>query len=576
MATPTDTAVVAPPKPPPPGGGDAGLWHAVWTLALATGAGGRAILAGWDPIAISLALMVVPALAGWIVRRGREGLPGFLVLLLWAAAGGSAAMLLGGVAGPLGVFCLTPVAAASAFGGRRRMSQGGALAAMAAAVVLMLKLAGVALPYGLDAVTPSEAATMWLGAFALGATGLGLAAGLLMSNRRTAEAERRAEAEASRLRSDYYWLEYFLHGQPHLLLLLDHEGRVKGSFGHPPEGMDVSALIENGLMAQVFDGDRPAVRAAMDEALAHEWGEAGFATEGSPDRWTVVAFARLGPDELAASIRDATHQRAHEAGLEQARADAEALNAGKSRFLANMSHELRTPLNAIIGFSDIMRTAMFGPLAPKYAEYAGLIHESGGHLLDLINDVLDMSKIEAERFDLAREEFDAREAVSAALRLVRVQADANGVALRGVLPAQPLEVDADRRALKQIVLNLVSNALKFTSNGGQVTVTARPQGENLEITVADSGVGISKSDLARLGRPYEQAGEASQRSKGTGLGLSLVRAFAELHGGTMSIESTLGEGTAVTVRLPVLLDAPAETPDPASFAGNVVAFKPQR
>lgn len=262
--------------------------------------------------------------------------------------------------------------------------------------------------------------------------------------------------------------------------------------------------------------------------------------------------------------------------LVEARDAALAASEAKTQFLANMSHELRTPLNAIIGFSDIMRTAMFGPLAPKYAEYAGLIHESGGHLLDLINDVLDMSKIEAERFDLAREEFDAREAVSAALRLVRVQADANGVALRGVLPAQPLEVDADRRALKQIVLNLVSNALKFTNRGGQVTVTARPQGENLEITVADSGVGISKSDLARLGRPYEQAGEASQRSKGTGLGLSLVRAFAELHGGTMSIESTLGEGTAVTVRLPVLLDAPAETPDPASFAGNVVAFKPQR
>ncbi|MFO1013635.1 MAG: HAMP domain-containing sensor histidine kinase [Caulobacteraceae bacterium] len=559
-------------RPPLPGG-DAGLWHVVWTVVLAVASGGRAMLSGWDPIALSLAVMVLPALTGWVFWRGRSG---FLALLLWAAAGAFSAMLMGGVSGPLGVFCLTPVAAAAAVGGRRRMSEGGALAAVSAASVLLFQLAGVSLPYGLDAVSVSGSATMWLGAFALGAVGLSLAAGLLMSNRRTAEADRRAEAEASRLRSDYYWLEYFLHGQPHLLLLLDHEGHVKGSFGRPPEGIDISALSQTGLISQVFDGDRPTVVAAIDDALAHEWGEAGFAPEGSPDRWMMVAFARLGPDELAASIRDATTQRAYEAGLEQARTDAEALNAGKSRFLANMSHELRTPLNAIIGFSDIMRTAMFGPLADKYAEYAGLIHESGGHLLDLINDVLDMSKIEAERYDLAREEFDAREAVSAALRLVRLQADGNGVTLRGVLPAQPLEVDADRRALKQIVLNLVSNALKFTNRGGQVTVTARPQGEYLEIIVADSGVGISAADLERLGKPYEQAGEASQRAKGTGLGLSLVRAFAELHGGTMAIESTLGEGTAVTVRLPVLLAVQPAAPDPATFAGNVVAFKPQR
>jgi two-component system, cell cycle sensor histidine kinase DivJ len=256
-----------------------------------------------------------------------------------------------------------------------------------------------------------------------------------------------------------------------------------------------------------------------------------------------------GPEsELQARLEDAEAARAY------AEADAQA----KMRFLANMSHELRTPLNAIMGFSDIMRQRLFGELLPRYVEYAELIHESGGHLLDLINDVLDISKIEADRYVLAREVFDAREAGTAALRLVRQQADDAGVQLRGVMPSEPIEVDADRRALKQIVLNLVSNALKFTPAGGSISVTFAATADALEVAVADTGVGIAPEDLARLGRPFEQAGDAAGRSRGTGLGLSLVRAFARLHGGDMVLESRLGEGTAVTVRLPVLVlaDAP--------------------
>ena len=293
--------------------------------------------------------------------------------------------------------------------------------------------------------------------------------------------------------------------------------------------------------------------------------------------------------EAAALVRDASRERAYEAWLEQGKTDAENMALAKSRFLANMSHELRTPLNAIIGFSDIMRTRLFGPIPDRYGEYAGLIHESGGHLLDLINDVLDMSKIEAERFALSLEPFDAREAVSAALRLTRVQADTAKIALRGVLPPAPLEVNADRRALKQIVLNLVSNALKFTPAGGQVNVLARAHGPVLELIVADSGVGIAPADLERLGRPYEQAGGADLRQMGTGLGLSLVRAFSELHGGTMTIKSILGEGTVVTVRLPVMdvgaaeaqpaPPAPPRPPAPQRLAArgdNVIAFNPHR
>jgi len=278
---------------------------------------------------------------------------------------------------------------------------------------------------------------------------------------------------------------------------------------------------------------------------------------------------------------------------EQARAAAEqkaAMAEARQQFLSDMSHELRTPLNAIMGFSDIMRSRMFGPLSDRYGEYAELVHESGRHLLDLINDVLDMSKIEAERFDLQRGVFDAREAVTAAMRLLRVQADGAGVQLRGVLPPNELEVDADRRALKQIVLNLVSNALKFTPRGGQVTVTADGHDGVLEVVVADTGVGISPEDLERIGRPYEQAGGVDQRAQGTGLGLSLVRAFATLHGGEMVIESRLGAGTSVSVRMPVLTAPPrliAEPPvapeaqdepvEPApALPDNVIPFNPHQ
>jgi cell cycle sensor histidine kinase DivJ len=222
-----------------------------------------------------------------------------------------------------------------------------------------------------------------------------------------------------------------------------------------------------------------------------------------------------------------------------------------------MSHELRTPLNAIMGFSDIMRQRLFGPISDRYAEYADLIHESGAHLLELINDVLDMSKIEADRFELAREAFDAREAVAAALRLMRGQADRAGVSLRGVLPPEPMWANADRRAVKQIAINLLSNALKFTPRGGSVTLTLQADGDTLELVVADTGVGIAPSDLERLGRPFEQAGDPNQKAAGSGLGLSLVHAFAQLHGGEMCIESTLGDGATVIVRMPVLSDSVA-------------------
>ncbi len=380
-------------------------------------------------------------------------------------------------------------------------------------------------------------------------------------------------------------------------LRLDAAGVIREAFAGAPHDADLSPVGQP-FEALAGESDRWAVRAALAMVAATPRVSLGFSPPMAPDRFLAAELRPLPGGDITVVVRDASHERAVEAWLLQGKADAEATAMAKSQFLANMSHELRTPLNAIIGFSDSMRGKLFGPLSDRYAEYAGLIHESGGHLLGLINDVLDMSKIEANHFNLALEEFDAREAVSAALRLVRGEADKVGIQLRGALPPEPLEVNADRRAIKQIVLNLVSNSLKFTPVGGQVNVLARAKGGELEIIVADTGMGIAPADLERLGRPYEQAGGADHRALGTGLGLSLVRAFAELHGGTMTIKSLLGEGTAVSVRMPVLDheamglgapppaapfdDGPGEPPgspsppQAAALGDNVIAFTPHR
>ncbi len=464
-----------------------------------------------------------------------------LTIAAWALGGGLAAALTGGLAGPLGGLCAAPLAVAAALDRRRRISGAAALTLAAVAVDLWVSLTGLTAP-------PSEAMAPWLSLLATGGVMAALAAAISFGLKRRTERARRSEESAARM-------ERLLAEQPHLIVTLDLAGRVGAAFGAPPPGLSVEGLSGQGLVSAAHHSDRPAVQAAIFRAATHGAAEAGFAPRDALDRWVVVDLRRAEDRKLVGVLRDASMQHAREALLETARHDAENLAAGKSRFLANMSHELRTPLNAVIGFSDIMRQRLFGPLPERYAEYAQMIHESGGHLLDLINDVLDMSKIEAERYELSLEAFDARDPVSSALRLVRLQAHEAEISLRGLLPSEPLLVEADRRALKQITLNLLSNALKFTPAGGSVTVSLVADGRTLELGVSDTGVGIAPEDLKRIGRPFEQAGGADQKSRGTGLGLSLVRAFAELHGGAMNIESTLGEGAAITVRLPVVLEA---------------------
>ncbi len=236
---------------------------------------------------------------------------------------------------------------------------------------------------------------------------------------------------------------------------------------------------------------------------------------------------------------------------------AEDANAAKSKFLANMSHELRTPLNAIIGFSEIMESRMFGPLgAEKYTEYSRDIRESGEYLLDVINDILDMSKIEAGGIRLTPEAMALEPVLADCLRVVSTRAGEKQLTLDAKVDPD-IELSADRRALKQIALNLLSNAVKFTPDGGAVTVRGRRRGDTVTIAIADNGIGIPKDALRKLGRPFEQVeSQLTKRHQGSGLGLAIAKSLVEMHGGVMRIRSKLGQGTMVVVRLPVQTRAP--------------------
>ncbi|HEY9217801.1 MAG TPA: ATP-binding protein, partial [Phenylobacterium sp.] len=240
---------------------------------------------------------------------------------------------------------------------------------------------------------------------------------------------------------------------------------------------------------------------------------------------------------------------------------AEGANKSKSEFLANMSHELRTPLNAINGFSEIMVGEMFGPLGDaRYKEYSQDILSSGQHLLALINDILDMSKIEAGKMNLKFEPMALDEVVEDAARLVRNRADAASLSMSLELPALP-EIEADYRAIKQVLLNLLSNAIKFTPRGGKITVTAEARedafGQRVRVSVQDTGIGIEPQDLKRLATPFEQIeSQHAKTQQGTGLGLALTKSLVEMHGGAMDIQSAPGEGTRVSFTIPIIQSAP--------------------
>ncbi len=281
-------------------------------------------------------------------------------------------------------------------------------------------------------------------------------------------------------------------------------------------------------------------------------------------RWFRTTERKTSEGGIVAITTDITELKNREAELSGAKEQAELANRSKSEFLANMSHELRTPLNAVIGFSEMMQQEMFGSLGnDRYRQYAKDIFGSGTHLLSLINDILDLSKIEAGKVDLNEEEVDMVQAVGACRRIIEGRAKEAGLSLATRLSDDLPSLWADERAVKQIVLNLLSNAIKFTPAGGNVTVHAEiDQDRCFVLSVSDTGIGIGAYEIRNVFKPFRQGDSTvSREQEGTGLGLSLVKSLVELHGGTIELESELGNGTIATVRFPTtrVLDQPAKT-----------------
>ena len=356
-------------------------------------------------------------------------------------------------------------------------------------------------------------------------------------------------------------------------------------------GSKAGQLHGHNLFDRVHVADRPAYLTALADAAAlgearsvefrvrreaadHDGAAAAGKSHLSPQFiWVEMRCRRLeragdaAEPEVVAVMRDVTERKSQEQALDHARAETDHANAAKVKFLANMSHELRTPLNAIIGFSDMLMNEERMRLdGPRRQEYAKLINDSGAHLLAVVNGILDMSKMETGDFEISPEPFGPAQIIGNCCDILALKARESGLDLAMRLPADLPEITADKRAFKQILLNLISNAVKFTDRGGRVTVAANIDASDIVIVVEDTGVGISEDDLPRIGRPFFQArGTYDRRHDGTGLGLSIVQGLVMLHGGDIGITSRLGEGTRVTVRLPI----DCETAKPATKPSNV-------
>ncbi|TBW41005.1 PAS domain-containing sensor histidine kinase [Siculibacillus lacustris] len=512
--------------------------------------------------AVALIGLTAPApLALYVSQTGRLMAGHLLAAVITSALLAWIGAFTGGL-GSYALFALGIVPMEAALSGRRDVTRTAFVIALAAlALVAAFDVAGslpasVAAGAGLRSLVPILA-VLYTGALAL-----------------RMEALHRASEEVARRRG----LHYRLVADNISDIVTGHAGNGDIVFVTPAVervlGVPPSSIRGDGLFRMVHVGDRPAYLTALSDAVTRgltsqvefrlHVGETG---EGR-GRWLWLEmrcrplgeFDPLsGSAKIVAVTRDITERKAQEAEVIRAREAAEVASQAKTRFLANVSHELRTPLNAIIGFSEMLGTEICGALPdPRQREYVGLIHQSGAHLLQVVNDILDMSKIETGTFDVAPEAFELADLMSGIGHMMTHQAEERGLTLAlQPLPEMP-EVVADRRACRQILINLLSNAVKFTDRGGAVTFGARRDGTDVALWVRDTGIGIAEKDVVRLGTPFVQADSGyDRRHEGTGLGLSVVKGLAELHGGSMRIESRLGEGTCVTVRLPFAGEAAA-------------------
>lgn len=357
-----------------------------------------------------------------------------------------------------------------------------------------------------------------------------------------------------------------LHGPAGEFLALEHAEA-------PCAGLNLSAPSD--LFDRIQVADRPAFLAALSSARAGDgearcevrlrcetagetpayvWMEMRAVRAGARRGTGRAGLTRVGLTRVSWRDIDAAKRKAERE--EAARAEAERANHAKSRFLAAMSHELRTPLNTILGYSELLAGDLQGHLdATRRSDYARIIHESGQHLLGLVNDILDLSRVEAGAYELSPESLDVAGLVDGCLEMMSLEAVRRGVGLKvRVAPRLP-SLCADHRALRQILLNLLSNAVKFTPKDGKVELTVRQRSGAIAFCVRDTGPGMSAGDVARLGEPFFQTGDMEHRSAGSGLGLAVVRGLVLLHSGSFHVASTQGRGTAVTITIPLVRES---------------------
>ena len=389
--------------------------------------------------------------------------------------------------------------------------------------------------------------------------------GALAQAVQTAARLRRALDEQQRseqlLRDSEARFRSFMENAPVEMVVKDLDGRFRMVSKQVEEIWDRSAAELLGRhTSDISDSPGVPVVEAMDrevietgKTVAREIHFPGWHSEWAYAVKFPIKDARGRVVAVGSVVLNIDEQKRVEKELVRAKEQAELANRAKSQFLANMSHELRTPLNAIIGFSEVIRDQMYGPVgADKYLRYAADIRESGGHLLGIVNSILDMSKIEAGIFELNEGPCDIGEMIESAMRMVEDRARQSGVALEQAVEQGLPPLEADERVLKQVLLNLLSNAVKFTTSGGRVTIAAgRGPAGGLRVQVTDTGIGIPEEDLANVFDRFSQVENSYTRKYGgTGLGLHLTKKLIELHGGTIAIASTAGTGTAATVDLP--------------------------
>jgi cell cycle sensor histidine kinase DivJ len=527
----------------------------------------------------AFAWLIVPILVSWFLSRtGRYESAHVLSSLALAGLVMAVAVSTGGIESFAAVWLVIVPLEAALSASRRVVAFASALALGCAALLILSGHLGILPP-------PQTSAALrgMLMAFGVASATL-YAAGLAFS------AEALARTTVSLLTSEEDRYRLLARNMSDVISRHRRNGAVQ--FISPAAeamlGTPITRLAGHGLFDRVHVADRPAYLTALSNVARD--GEARSvefrlrrdmprsSANGQVDfiwvemRCRPLEQTQATEAEVVAVMRDITDRKMQEQALELARSAAEAADAAKTRFLATMSHELRTPLNAIIGFSEmIVQEDLLMVDAVRRREYAQLINDSGQHLLSVVNGILDMSKMESGNFEIAPEPFAPRAALINCCNLLALKARENGIELATDAPLDLPVITGDPRAFKQIVLNLVSNAIKFTERGGRVTVTAAVVGARFVLRVSDNGVGIAPDDLKRIGDPFFQAGKTYQRRhEGTGLGLSIVKSLVSLHGGDLSLHSRVGEGTTITVALPLCMSKP-EVPQPVS---NIATLTP--